>query len=354
MAATLAVLMVGCSSPSVEHTGSAAPSPSVGPTGSAAGFSASARPSAALSPRPVAVTARVPLRPSGAESVEAGETVAGFGSLWIPVIGQPHGWLLRVDTSSARVTARIAMGTFPGSVAVAGGSVWVANSGSTQTGASGANTLSRIDPALNRVVQTLPIEIGGRIVAGFGGVFVPGAQVGGGPLRRIDAATGRVVATFPFSGVPAVACGSLWVARTPDPEATPPATVLQRLDAASGKLVQELAVADGSSPPTDADGQCVIVAGANHPDEESAGRILVLGARGVERRSPVLHTFIAPLLGAIWTAFAPGVLQRLDVNGAPVGAPLLLGNRGQGSWTLVQAGEQTWLVTTADALRVTL
>lgn len=85
------------------------------------------------------------------------------------------------------VQAAIRVGKAPGAVAVAEGSVWVANSGD--------GTVSRIDPATNQVTAT--IGVGGRptrLTAGSAAVWVANPE----GLQRIDPATNRVVQTLPL------------------------------------------------------------------------------------------------------------------------------------------------------------
>jgi hypothetical protein len=87
--------------------------------------------------------------------------VAGFGSLWIPFYASPRGWLVRIDIATRRVVARIHVGESPDSVAIVGNDVWVANTiGDASRAFSGQNTLSRIDPATNRVVQVVHSRTG--------------------------------------------------------------------------------------------------------------------------------------------------------------------------------------------------
>jgi YVTN family beta-propeller protein len=134
--------------------------------------------------------------------------------------------------------ARIPVVGGPVSLAVAEGSVWVAN--------QEAGTVSRIDPASNRVVETIKaaVFVGGTlagsshqvITAGAGAVWV----AHGNSTARIDPATNRVTATWPFgpgSGGLLVSQGALWVSQDDG-------TVL-RVDAATGKQVARVRVASG-------------------------------------------------------------------------------------------------------------
>jgi DNA-binding beta-propeller fold protein YncE len=80
------------------------------------------------------------------------QIVPALGSIWITV-GNPddRGYLLRIDPRSNRIIAKIRVGESPDGIAVSPGAIWVVNS---QDG-----TLSKIDPATNRVVGT-PLPVG--------------------------------------------------------------------------------------------------------------------------------------------------------------------------------------------------
>ena len=87
----------------------------------------------------------------------------GAGAVWV---ANPVGdTVSRVDPATNRVTDRIAVGDTPLAVAYGDGSVWVANRAD--------GTVSRIDPATNSVVTT--IDVGpspDHIAVGEGGVWV--------------------------------------------------------------------------------------------------------------------------------------------------------------------------------------
>jgi virginiamycin B lyase len=90
-------------------------------------------------------------------------------------------------------------------VLVAEGSVWVAN--------SGANTVSRVDPATGKVAATIGVgKEPEAIIAGNGSLWV--ANVTGTSLSRIDPASNRVVATIRLDrspGMLAAGEGVIWV-----------------------------------------------------------------------------------------------------------------------------------------------
>jgi YVTN family beta-propeller protein len=89
------------------------------------------------------------------------------------------------------VQAAIRVGQAPGAVAVEGSSVWVANSGD--------GTVSRIDPATNKVIAT--IGVGGRpthLTAQSGALWVTTPH----SMQWIDPATNQVVQTLPLPAGP--------------------------------------------------------------------------------------------------------------------------------------------------------
>jgi YVTN family beta-propeller protein len=76
----------------------------------------------------------------------------GYGSFWVRVSSGYH--LYRLDAATAQVTADIsglpqAPSGFTQVVAAGEGAIWTSN--------IAAGTVSRIDPATNRVVATIPV-----------------------------------------------------------------------------------------------------------------------------------------------------------------------------------------------------
>jgi YVTN family beta-propeller protein len=125
------------------------------------------------------------------------------------------------------VQAAIRVGRAPGAVLVAGGSVWVANSGD--------GTVSRIDPATNRVIATIDV-IGHptQLTADSPWVWVATRE----GLRRIDPASNLVVQTLPLPvnvGDVLAAGGWLWVALDDG--------TVWRLDPADGGVLASIPVA---------------------------------------------------------------------------------------------------------------
>ena len=81
----------------------------------------------------------------------------------------------------------------------------------------GDHSVTRIDPATNKVVATIPVGHGigdGDIAVGAGSVWL---SAPGTPLVRIDPRSNRAVQRFTGEGggAVAVAFGSVWVATGP-------------------------------------------------------------------------------------------------------------------------------------------
>jgi streptogramin lyase len=131
------------------------------------------------------------------------------GSVWVANRADDSVW--RFDPKTGAVTARIRVGDQPGVIAASGGNVWVANLGD--------NTLMRIDSATSRV-EGAAIALGKEIhdlTASAEAVWVSAAD---GTVTRLDPRTGRQVGV-PFTPAPAplslaVANGVLWVGSSGD------------------------------------------------------------------------------------------------------------------------------------------
>jgi YVTN family beta-propeller protein len=116
----------------------------------------------------------------------------GFGSAWL-ACGR-RGEVMRVDTATGAVIARVRLSVSPWSIAAGEGAIWaVALQGST---------VYRIDPATNRVAAQIQLGVGVPYLwAGGGAVWV--ADDGGSSLLRIDPGTNQVVASIPVGNGPA-------------------------------------------------------------------------------------------------------------------------------------------------------
>jgi YVTN family beta-propeller protein len=184
---TVFVLSTGCGGGSGRQLTSPSVSPSV---------TASSR-----APMPSYVVARVSL------GKQPCAVVAGFGSLWVSLLGEDT--VLRLDPRTRRVLARVKSGNQPCGMAVGAGSVWVEDYGD--------GTVTRIDARSNAVVSKP--EAGSQpydVTFGFGAAWV--TNYGDNTVSRIDAVSGAVrairVGQLP-TGV-AQAGGAVWVTNKGD------------------------------------------------------------------------------------------------------------------------------------------
>jgi YVTN family beta-propeller protein len=136
----------------------------------------------------------------------------GGGSLW--VANHDERTVTRIDLASGKVVADIPVPSEPHRVAWGAGAAWVGNWHD--------NSVSRIDPQTNRVVAS-PIPIGphhaGNLVVGAGSVWVTSDyRMDPAPqdvvVVRIDSQTNRAVETISVGGHPidvAATEGAIWV-----------------------------------------------------------------------------------------------------------------------------------------------
>jgi YVTN family beta-propeller protein len=135
----------------------------------------------------------------------------GGGSLW--VANHDERTVTRIDPASGKVVAQIPVPSEPHRVAYGAGAAWVGNWHD--------NSVSRIDPRTNRVVGS-PIPIGahaGNLVVGAGGVWVTSDYRTNGAAEdvvvvRIDPQRNRAVETIAVGGHPidvAASAGAVWV-----------------------------------------------------------------------------------------------------------------------------------------------
>jgi outer membrane protein assembly factor BamB len=181
--------------------------------------------------------------------------------------GGLQGQLTRIDTATARVTARIGLRGNPQGVVVGAGAVWVGDL---------SNGVWRIDPTTARVVLRLPVAAPLALAADSGVLWVAAGPTGptsGGWLVRIDPASNRVASRFPLVGTPAdVAAGDgvVWVTQ-------PDIGELTAVDAASGKITARVPLPGATSVAVSRD--TVWVSSAD------AGTLTLVDARRVRSRT---------------------------------------------------------------------
>jgi hypothetical protein len=165
--------------------------------------------------------------------------VVGAGALWARAFDRVH-TIVRIDPATNQVVATIDLGVDPGTIAVDGSDVWVADP---------AGTVVRIDATSNTVRARIWIgSLTFGIAAGPDVVWVSGRSFDDrhAMLWRVDPATNTVVATIDTSvncATLAAAAGVTWVE----------CVTARRIDASANALVSTragalvgLAVADGA------------------------------------------------------------------------------------------------------------
>jgi YVTN family beta-propeller protein len=142
------------------------------------------------------------------------------GAVW--VLTPPDNSVSRIDPATNQVMATIPVGRAPSGLAVGAGAVWVPRHSD--------GTVVRIDPATNQVMATIPVGPAPGAVTVAGGVVWVALPNGG--LGRIDPASNRsTVVRIPrcCDGELAAGQGALWVANRGD-------GTLVRVDAATGRV----------------------------------------------------------------------------------------------------------------------
>lgn len=137
--------------------------------------------------------------------VAAGSYVLTFGEGALWVTSTKENLVTRVDPKTNLVVETIATEKSPRFLAVGAGSVWVLNQGD--------GSVTRIDPKTNKVMATIEVGVpgpGGDISVGEGSVWVTAFEF---PISRIDPALNKVVQQFAGQGGDAirVGLGSVWL-----------------------------------------------------------------------------------------------------------------------------------------------
>jgi streptogramin lyase len=152
----------------------------------------------------------------------------GFGSVWVPVCGKKPA-LVRVDAQQCKVIATLQTphAGEEGGVATSTDSVWLVTD---KTG-----TLSRIDPATNRLRQKISIPPGSyNPIFSDGIVWISGVE--SDVLTAVDAASGKVLASIPVGANPrflTAGGGSIWTLNQGDGTVT-------RVDEKSKKVLARI------------------------------------------------------------------------------------------------------------------
>jgi virginiamycin B lyase len=206
--------------------------------------------------------------------------------------------------------------------------VWVSNKPN--------DSVSRFDPATNRVAATIQLGAGKRpcsgLATGFGSVWVP--NCGDRTISRVDVKTGTITATIATAigdseGSIAAGGGSVWMMT--DAKGT-----LARFDPATNAIVAEIDVPSGSFGLTFGEGALWVTSS----DHDSVTRVdphtnLIVETIPVGKKP----RFIAAGAGAVWALNqGDGSVSRIDPTTNKVIATIEVGVPGGGGDIAVGEG----------------
>jgi DNA-binding beta-propeller fold protein YncE len=167
------------------------------------------------------------------------DLVATPGAVWVPNSGGGGDSVARIDPQTNRLAGRpVRTGASPQSLAVGGGSLWVAN--------HDAGTVTRIEQASGKVLADIAVPSEPhRVAYGAGAVWVGNWH--DNSVTRIDPATNRVVGSpipigFHHAGNLVVGAGSVWVTSDYRVDAAPEDVVVVRIDPKVNRAVETIAV----------------------------------------------------------------------------------------------------------------
>jgi YVTN family beta-propeller protein len=166
------------------------------------------------------------------------DVAATPGAVWVTNSGGGGDSVARIDPQTNRVAGRpVRTGASPQSLAIGGGSLWVAN--------HDARTVTRIDLASGKVVAVIPVPSEPhRVVYGAGAAWVGNWH--DNSVSRIDPTTNQVVGSpIPIgfhAGNLAVGADGVWVTSDYRVDAAAEDVVVVRIDPRSNRAVETIAV----------------------------------------------------------------------------------------------------------------
>jgi YVTN family beta-propeller protein len=253
-----------------------------------------------------------PLRvPAVAEAIAVGERALWVTSVAPGDLGAPgKDAVTRIDLASGRTVATITVGRGPLDVAATPRTVWVTNSG------GGGDGVARIDPHTNRLAGR-PVRTGDSpqsLAVGGGSLWV--ANHDARTVTRIDPASGKVVADIPVPSEPhraAYGASAAWVGNWHD-------NSVSRIDPATNRVV-------GSPIPIGSHhaGNLTVGAGgvwvtSDYRTNAAAEDVVVVVVRIDPRINRAVETIavgghpidVAATQGAVWVSVAdPGRVLRI-------------------------------------------
>jgi TolB protein len=156
-------------------------------------------------------------------------------------------WLPLTETVtpavSPRVTATIAVGSFPRDIAVGAGAIWVSVNDFSEDGPE-THAVVRVDPSTNEIVATVPVGTVGNVAIGSDAVWtIDSIDRPQDSVIRIDPATNQVIETIPIGPNAfdiAVDGSSVWVTRDLDGRGRSGEVI--RIDPATNEVVARIPV----------------------------------------------------------------------------------------------------------------
>lgn len=268
----------------------------------------------------------------------------GAGAVWVTTLDS----LVRIDPARDVVRARVLLPEIAGAAAVDGRYVWVlTNPIHTRPTSVSPSLLWSVDTSTNRVVgkpiPLSPMAQGGQIAVAGGSLWIANDNHGRfGRVYRIDPVTRRVVAAVHIPDDPAsvvLAYGSLWVGESDTGRVV-------RIDPKSGAIEGRPIAVGGALLTLTAAGDDVWVANSY------SGRIVTINARTGH------VTASRPLAGVSWITAARGTVWTTR-NGELVGFNAASGHqtfaptRIPGGTDRVEAhGIYVWVLTSRGVIRV--
>ena len=268
----------------------------------------------------------------------------GEGSVWVG--NRDDHTLLRIDPKSLDVVRTIGLGVAPTDVEVGAGSVWVLSD----------RALIRVDPAVNDVVDTVPLPRGrgsGRwshMEVGANAVFVCSCDGPPGPVVRINAAATSLV-TVRRGAVRMIAYGegALWAITGYEFD------TIERIDPKTNAVVDTIPL-----------GRIGETSGWRYRVAVGAGAIWVLAPASLWRIDSTTKRFVGsvPLAysgegssvaagdSAVWVVRPDGNLLRVDPDSETVARTTPLGTLVYPAdlWDALAVGEErVWVAVTSFA-----
>ena len=268
----------------------------------------------------------------------------GEGSVWVG--NRDDNTLLRIDAGSLDVVRAMGLSVAPTDVELGAGSVWVLSDWA----------LLRVDPAINDVVDTVPLPQGNgqqrwsHMEVGANAVFVCTCAAGPGTVIRIDAATLSVEAVR-RSPVWMIAYGegALWAL-------TGELDTIERIDPRTNAVVETIPLGRIGESGT----------GWRYRMAVGQGAIWVLAPASLWRIDSTTKRFVGsvPLgrseegssvatgAGAVWVVKPDGILLRVDPDSQTVAKTIPLGRLVYPAdlWDALAVGEgSVWVAVTSFA-----